>query len=380
MFKNKNPDYLMKMGFVITGIIVVTIIILGSWIWNLIFDPSSFDVNQWANNAIFNGAISLAMMVLGFIAINENNKSKENGRYQKRLDAFNDIITNLMSSGRIVYFDQFISWYAERQVREKKIKYLTKHGMPRMEAEIIVDYATMDDIPIISGLEKEKTNNGKYKKPEGRYGEDIVRTLRDGKEVLIPAIRDTLAAYIEEVLNGTITVEVEDASYYTTADKNKESNLTSLERAQATEKERIKSLRWSFFSKTLAGLIYITIFSLLAVDLNQGMATGEAIWNLIIRFASATVGFIAGGFAGSTNARFLYKWLGDKMRVVNEYNKFMDCGEFVPKSYNESSQERIKKVHDKEEERLKNIIVPEIVEEGESTKTKLLTNIEHSEM
>ena len=378
MFKNKNPDYLMKIGFVITGVIVVSIIILGSWIWNLIFDPSNFDVNKWANNAIFNGAISLAMMVLGFVAINENNKSKENGRYQKRLDAFNDIVAQLFSSSRIVYFDQFISWYAEKQVREKKIKHLTKHGMPRMEAEAIVDYATMQDIPIISGLSKNK-------KPVGNYGKDIVRTKKDGTEILIPAIRDTLAAYVEEVLNGTITVEVEDASYYTTADKSKESNLTSLERAQATERDRVKSLKWSFASKTVAGLIYITIFSLLAVDLNQGMATGEAIWNLIMRFASAAVGFIAGGFAGSTNARFLYKWLGGKMRVINEYNKFMDCGEFVPKSYSETSLERIKKVHEEEEERIKNTIIPEIVEEvkkeiitnEENVSAKFLPNIEH---
>ena len=67
--KNHDSEYVLKMGFVVIGVIVVLAIIIASWIWNLIFDPEHFDVNKWATRAIFNGSISLAMMVLGFIAI-----------------------------------------------------------------------------------------------------------------------------------------------------------------------------------------------------------------------------------------------------------------------------------------------------------------------
>ncbi len=363
--KNHDSEYILKMGFVVIGVIVVLAIIVASWIWNLIFDPEHFDVNKWATRAIFNGSISLAMMVLGFIAIGESLKAKETGKYQERRNVFNDLVNDIYDTDKIVYFDPFISWYAERQVHEKRIRYLTKHGMPRMDAEIIIDYASFDDLEKISGLKPGE-------KPTGKFGEDLVKKDKDGNDVLIPAIRDTLVAYVEEVLSGIITVEVEDASYYLTADKNKKADLTSLERAQATESERIKSLRISFISKIVIGLVYVTLFALLAVDLNQGMGEAEAIWNLILRIGSATLGFIGGGFTGSSNTRFIYKWLGDKMRVLREYNKFLDSGEYKPKTYAETVKERIEVAKKREEDEKKAVVTPELVPEEPKVMPPLL--------
>lgn len=337
-----NPDYAIKMGFVAIGAFVVLAIIIASYIWNWVFDPEHFDVNKWATRAIFNGSISLAMMVLGFIAINESMKSREDGKYQIRRSDFNDIVDKLYDNGRIVYFDPFISWYAEKQVREKRIRYLTKHGMPRADAEVIIDYASYDDLEKISGLKF----GGK---PTGRFGQDLVKKDKKGNEILIPAIRDTLVAYVEETLNGTITVETEDASYYTTADKNKRADLTSLERAQATERERVKSLRISFVSKVGIGLLYITLFALLGHDLNEGVDKAEALSNLLFRLGSATLGFAGGGFTGFSNAQFAYKWLGDKIRVLDEYNKYIDTKQYIPRSYSETVKERIEAVKKKEE-------------------------------
>lgn len=359
-----NPDYALKMGFVALGIIVVIAVIFGSWLWNLIFDPAHFNLTKWGNAAVFSGSISLGMMVLGFIAINENLKSKpaeNNGKFQKRLTAFNDMVITLHKTGRLIFFDQFIAWYVVRQVREKKITYLTKHGMPLMDAEIIVDYAYSTDIEKISGLKEGQ-------KPVGRSGEDIIRKLKDGTEILIPAIKDTMAAYVNEVLTGVITVEPETASYYTSADKNKKGNLVSLERPQETEKDRVKSMKVSFISKIAIGLVYTTLLALLTVDLATGAGTAESVWNLIYRLVAATLGFIAGGFAGSTNVKFLYKWIGEKMRVIDEYNEYLDLGEFVPKTYNETAVERIKAIHEKEEEAKANVVEPEMVEENDSIK------------
>lgn len=341
----KNPDYVIKMGFVAIGIIVVIAVIFGSWLWNLIFDPAHFSWTKWGNAAIFDGSLSLITMVLGFIAINESLKSKpaeNNGKYQKRLLSFNEMVNQLHKSGRLIFLDQFISWYVVKQVKEKKITHLTKHGMPYIDAEIIVEYATADDIEKISGLKKGE-------KPTGAMGEDVIRLDKNGKEILIPAIKDTMAAYVEEVLTGVITVEPETASYYTTADKNNKGNLTSLERAQETEKDRVKSMYISFITKIVVSLLYTTLFALLAVDLSKGAGTSEAIWNLMRRIAAATVGFLAGGFTGATNVRFLFKWLGEKMRVIDEYNEYLDLGEFVPKTYSETAMQRIKAIHDKEE-------------------------------
>ncbi len=363
--KKHSPDFVLKMGFVAIGVFVIFAIIFASWIWNIIFDPEHFDVNKWATRAIFNGSISLAMMVLGFIAVGESLKAKETGKYQKRRSAFNDSVNELYNNHRIVYFDAFISWYSERQVREKRIRYLTRHGMPRMDAEVILKYATLNDLTKISGLNRGET-------PTGKMGEDVVKKDKNGNEILIPAIRDTLVAYVEEVLNGTITIDVEDASYYTSANKNNEPELTSLERAQATERERVISLKKSFISKIIIGLIYITLFALLGIDQNQDVGTPEAVWNLIFRIGSATLGFIGGGFAGSSNTNFLYKWLGEKMRVIKEYNNFYDTNEFVPKPYEETAKERIQAVKDKEQAAKDAVITPELVGSIEITDKPLL--------
>lgn len=348
--KKRNPEYLLKMGFVALGLIVVVAIIIGSWVWNIIFDADNFNLSSWAESILFNGSISLATMVLGFIAINEQLKSKESGKYQKRKENFNDLVNGLYETNRIVFFDQFLSWYAERQVREKKIKHLTTNGMPRMDAEIIVDYACINDISTISGLKEGE-------KPQGNYGQDLVRKIGEDKEILIPAIRDNLAVYVEEVLNGTISVQVEDSSYYCTDTKNRDSNLTSLERAQATEKDRTRSLRTSFISKVVIGVVYVSIISLLVVDLNGEASSSEAIWKFVVRIASATLGFITGGMTGATNCSYLYKWLGDKMRVLNEYNKYYDTKEFIPRTYEETSKERIAKIHKAEEEAINNVVL-----------------------
>ena len=363
--KVHDSDYILKMGFVVIGVLVVLAIIIASWIWNLIFDPEHFDVNKWANRAIFNGSISLAMMVFGFIAINESLKAKEDGKYQKRRNELNDLVSDIYNTKKIIFFDQFISWYAERQVHEKRIRYLTKHGMPRMDAEVIIDYASFDDLEKISGLKPGE-------KPTGKFGEDVLKKDDKGNEVLIPAIRDTLVAYVEEVLNGTITVEAEDASYYLTADKNRKDDLASLELAKETERERVKSLRVSYIFKIIIGVVYITLFAFLAIDINQGMGEAEAIWNVILRIGSATLGFMGGGFTGSSNVRFVYKWLGDKMRVLREYNMFLETGEYKPKTYEETVKERIEAVKKRQEEARKSIITPEIVPDGSNVVTPLL--------
>ena len=51
MNNRKNPELRMKLAFVAIGIIAVLAIIFGSWAWNLVFSPETFDLNTWANNA-----------------------------------------------------------------------------------------------------------------------------------------------------------------------------------------------------------------------------------------------------------------------------------------------------------------------------------------
>ena len=81
MDKNKrNPEFIMKMGFVVIGLILVLVSIIASYVWDLIFNPENFNIVKWANRAVFNNSIKIATMVLGFIGVAELLKSLKNGK------------------------------------------------------------------------------------------------------------------------------------------------------------------------------------------------------------------------------------------------------------------------------------------------------------
>ena len=353
MGKNKrDQEFVMKMGFVVIGLILVLVSIVASYVWDLIFNPENFDVVKWANRAVFNNSIKIATMVLSFIGVVELLKSLKNGRYQKRVDLFNEEVNQLYDTNRFASFDEFLIWLTEKELKEKKVKHLVSHGAKTDEAMLIVEFAKIDDIPTITGIKQVEVEKGFWKwkhkvtviqKPLGRVGEDIVRELKDGSMALIPAIKDELAPYIEDVLDGSIIVKCEDSSYYITIGKSDNSNLSSVERAKATEKERVKSLIKAFISAFITGVIYTTMFALLVTEQKEGVGTSESIWNLLLRLGSATLGIILGGFAGISDVNYLYKILGEKMTVLIKNRRYSENGDFVAKSFEEIKNERINK-------------------------------------
>ena len=326
--KNK-ADYILKMSFVAIGIIGVFAIIFVSWVWNLVFNPQAFNVSKWAERVIFNISIALLMMVLGFIAIAESLKSKENGKYNLIKDEFqNDVKTLYADELKLNNFDDWLPFHAERQLRNKKIKFLTSKGMKRTIAMVIVDYASTEDIKVITGLEPNS-------KPKGVCGENVIKYV-DDKKITIPAVKDTFAYYIEQVLSGMITIEVGSASYYTSVDTKNTNIEESLEAPIHTDSERIKSTRRSFIAKALSMAVYITLFALLATDVGSDMNTEEALWQFTGRMLSATGGFISGGMAGATNIMFLIKAIKQKRKVLAEYNASWNTGEFSVAIKNEN--------------------------------------------
>ncbi len=355
----KDIDYVVKMSFVYLGLGVVIAIIVASWLWNLIFDPSRFDLNKWLNRTIFNSALSLATMVLGYVAFYESLKNKENGKYQNRLSSFLEKVKGVYESELILYFDQFLVWYSEKQLRNKKIKHLTNRGMNRIEAEIIVDYASVSDIPTLTGLAKGQT-------PTGGKGEDIIKKVEgengEIKEVLIKAFEDQYAYYVEEVLGGKIILDVETPAYYLSVEKNRENNLESLEQAQAAERDKYKSIKTSFISKTVIGVIYLTLAAMLFVDQNSDMTSSEAIWEFILRILSATIGFVGGGFVAILAISFTIKVLGKKKNVLVEYKANYEKKEFVPKTREQLQNELIEHIKNETQKAKENVVDPEVEE------------------
>ena len=120
--RKANIEYVFKITAVLAGVIIVFGVIIGSYFWNLVFDPSNFDLKSWLQNTIFIIIISLVMMVLGFIDMDATVKSMKRSNYNRDRAAFNEDVGSIYEDDTIVFFDQFIPWLAERQLRQKNIR------------------------------------------------------------------------------------------------------------------------------------------------------------------------------------------------------------------------------------------------------------------
>lgn len=346
--RKANIEYVFKITAVLAGVIIVFGVIIGSYFWNLVFDPSNFDLKSWLQNTIFIIIISLVMMVLGFIDMDATVKSMKRSNYNRDRAAFNEDVGSIYEDDTIVFFDQFIPWLAERQLRQKKIRYLTAHGISTADAENLIDYATEDDLPIISGIKPGEEPTDAKGKPivreitlNGKNGEPIT------KKVVVPAIKGKCAAYVQDMLSGAVTIDVEDPSYYLTDSKTKELGKTSLESSKGTEKERRKYVVRQFITKALFVLVVSLITTLLAPS-NQGGGDSGADATLAFRLVSAFGGFASGSLAGLINVTYTTRWINDKHKVVNDFIKFFKTGVFKPLTKEQMDELTIKAFEEKE--------------------------------
>lgn len=349
--ERKSLEYYFKMAVVFGGVVIVFGIILGSYLWNLVFNPAGFELVPWLEKFIFCVIISYIMMVLGFIDLDATLRASKSSDYSRDRASFNDDVGSIYEDDTVVFFDQFIPWNAERQLRQKKIRYLAARGISTADAENIIDYANEDDLPHISGI-----NPGE--KPTDKMGEDLVKTIKyrgnDGKicekEVVIPKIKGTNAAYVQDMLSGNVFIDVEDPSYYLTDSKTKDNNKTSLERAKATELERRKYIKRQFITKGLSMAVISLCFTLLSPDSNSALSGQERAWIFVLRLASACGGFGAGAIAGVMNVAYVTRWINDKHKVVTEFIKFLKSGLFKPYTREQLDQLKIEAFKKKKEE------------------------------
>lgn len=370
--ERKSIDYYFKIMVVAVGVVIVFAIILGSYLWNLIFNPEGFVLRTWLERVIFNTIIALTMMVLGFIDLDTTLRSSKKSEYFRDRGSFNEDVGSIYENDSVVYFDQFIPWHAERQLRRKKINYLTARGITTADAENLIDYASEEDLPIISGIRPNE-------QPTDKKGEDLVKKVKkrldDGSiveiEVVIPAIKGTNAAYVQDMLSGSVKIDVEDPSYYLTDSKTKDPGKTTLERAQSTENERRKYLRRQFVTKGLSMAVFSLIFSLLA-PADSEISDAERAWVLIQRLAAAIGGFGSGALAGVINVSYVTRWINDKHKVVTDFIKFYGTKIFVPKTREQLDQAKIAEFRKKEAE----TITPEVVQPNDPP---MLAQIEGAE-
>ncbi len=359
----KSIDFYFKMTIVAAGVILVFAIILGSYFWNLIFNPEGFNVKSWLERIVFLILIALVMMVLGFLDLDSTLRASQRSDYSRDKASFNEDVGAIYENDTVVYFDQFIPWYAERQLRDKKIRHLTAHGISTADAENLIDYADEEDIVVISGIKPGD-------KATEKKGEDLVKTIRKRNakgemeefKVVIPAIKGTAAFYVQEALCGAVKIDVEDPSYYLTDSKTQDTGKTTLERAQSTEKERRRYIKRQFISKICSMVVISFIMGLLVTDEASGTSTDERNWILMQRIGAAVGGFGTGALMGVFNVAYVTRWINDKHKVVTQFIKCHKTGLFKPKTRKELDEIKIAEAKAKEEERKRNTIEPEVVD------------------
>jgi len=365
----KSLEFYFKMTVVFGGIVIVFAIILGSYLWNLIFNPEGFVLRVWLEKLIFCLILAYIMMVLGFIDLDSTLRASKKSDYSRDRASFNEDVGNIYEDDSVVYFDQFIPWDAERQLRQKKIRYLAARGIKTADAENLIDYANEEDLPTISGIKPGE-------KPTDKMGEDLVKTIKikndEGetvsKEIVVPRIKGTNAAYVQDMLSGNVSIDIEDPSYYLTDSKTKDSNKTNLERAQATEHERRKYIKKQFITKGLSMIVISLVFTLLTPDSNSALSGEERAWILVLRISSAIGGFGGGALAGVMNVAYVTRWINDKHKVVVDFIKYLKSGMFKPLSREELEKAKIDQFRKKKEEEAKAeqaardaVIQPEVV-------------------
>ena len=359
----KSLDFYFKMTIVAAGVILVFAIILGSYFWNLIFNPEGFNVKSWLERIVFLIIIALVMMVLGFLDLDSTLRASRRSDYSRDKGSFNEDVGSIYENDTVVYFDQFIPWYTERELRQKKIRHLTAHGISTADAENLIDYADEEDIITISGIKPGD-------KATEKKGEDLVKTVKrknakgelEEFSVVIPAIKGTDAFYVQEALSGAVKIDVEDPSYYLTDSKTQDTGKTTLERAQSTEKERRHYIKRQFITKICSMVVISVITGLLVTDSASGTSTDERNWILMQRFAAAVGGFGTGALMGVVNVSYVTRWINDKHKVVTQFIKFYKTGLFKPKTRKELDEIKIAEAKAKEEERKRNTIEPEVVD------------------
>ena len=359
----KSLDFYFKMTIVVAGVALVFAIILGSYIWNLIFKPEQFDVKTWLERVVFCVLIALVMMVLGFLDLDSTLRASKRSDYSRDKASFNEDVGAIYENDTVVYFDQFIPWYTEQELRQKKIRHLTAHGISTADAENLIDYADEEDLITISGIKPGD-------KATEKKGEDLVKTVRrknakgemEEIKVVIPAIKGTDAFYVQEALSGAVKIDVEDPSYYLTDSKTQDTGKTTLERAQSTEKERRRYIKRQFITKTGSMVVISFIMGLLATDDASGVTSEEKNWVLMQRLAAAIGGFGTGALMGVVNVSYVTRWINDKHKVVTKFAKYYKTGLFKPKTRKELDEAKIAEAKAKEEERKRNTIEPEIVD------------------
>ncbi len=318
---NSKSNIKLLLLFSIIGFIVLTTFT------NVGLDPNNFDFYKWFTSTIITIAISIAGMLLGEVLASDSLKSKVNGLYQRTLEKY--IIISIKIQSIIMYFNDFLLWFKEKETFIKQVNFLINHDIK--EAKDIVKYLSIEQLDELK-LHPIELENGVI--------------VRKKSEEQINAIR--------KVLEGKITIKSSSTSYYLNAFEN-HTECSILEEGRIRQKNINNYKKDARTSKLVYSICVSIVFATLTVQelVNYNMVV--ALTNLAIRLCTFLSCLYCGWSTESYEIKELAKIIENKIKILDIFNTSYTTGEFKPSEYEDLARKEYEEYMKEGEGQVENI-------------------------
>ena len=327
--------------YALMGILPVVILVM-TWI-PFFFDFLNINWQKWLTTSLINIGISIASIIIGELTGDEKQKEKVGGLYQTALKRFNDSIKALRNSELYQYFSQFFTWFKAKELKQLKEDYLVDSGIDVLQAHYIIAYAELEDI--------EQMRHKSFKKLDEKTN----------KEIRFKKITEEQYQVIKDVFSPNFQLETYKCTYYLSAsgDGTASSVLSRAKTLNDKERKNKNFRRWF----KIALYVFVSIlFAAATIQEMTGDGVKEAAVNSTLRLFTFVSGILSGFLTAVVSVKLEAEMLDDKSDLHDIYRSSYKK-DFFPKTYEEIVDESIEEEQRIEEEALKNVVTPEIVEE-----------------
>lgn len=318
--EQKTKVFSAKMAFYGVGLLAVFgFIIVSAW-WDLTF--GSFDAVAFVADTLILVAIAIGTMVLSSFSSQEYNLNKLNGLYNV---SCNDYLLAYQAIEEIkIYFSQYFFWKMERENRENRENHLIVHGIEGINARKIVRYAELPDIA------------------EMKKGKPYVKTLEDGKKVVLPPLcTEEQVEAVEYALKGNVDVKDKNHSDYLFISDSSEVSTSMLDRKAFHERHRKAAMKRAYIMMIIRLVGTSLLFAALVPADEEEVSSKNKWWTFFKRIGVFFTSFISGWLAGSREVVGRAVAVKDKTAVLQEFHDHYAKGTWKPKTIEEIDQEII---------------------------------------
>lgn len=306
--KQLNLKYLIKATTLIGGFLLVILCSIA----NIGLDFKNFNFYKWLSKTILITSINIFGLLMGESISNDTQKDRTNGRYQNSLSLHQESKKRIKDIQN--YLPQYLFKVSKEELKNKKISALQQVGCEQAEEILLL---TIEELDLI---------HFKAQKIKGR---DYFK------------INDTQYKVAVDILNGAITIECPNATYFLNNDL-KMSNRSFLEEHIRLERE-ISFNKWAGrIYRIISCLIVSSVWSAFTVQDFINTGSVEAWTNLLSRVFALIISFFGGYSSGVLTVKTLAKIVEYKTTILDFfYNAYYTTKDFIPKSKQELAHEAV---------------------------------------